>query len=115
MRTLLVCREGAPLFTEITAGPIREFLRTIDGLDDVDLYQIWEVHPLEHGHKAQDITKRFALSWAREIEFGEGIEPSDYLAPFPAFVRELCASELHQRWAAEMAPIELPNPIRRVA
>lgn len=123
MRTLLVCREGAPRFTEVTAGPIREHLLGIEGLDDPMLYQIWEVHSLERGQRAQDITKRFASAWGREIEFGEGVRPEDYLSPFPEFVRSWCEQGLRQRWAREnasrakvIAEVDfIPPALRRIA
>lgn len=122
MRTLLVCREGAPLFTELTSKPIREYLVGCDGIDDPLLYQIWDVSSLDRATKAEDITKRFAYSWSREIAFGEGIVPEDYLTPFPAFCRAHTQPELMERFAKEMAdrikaaaePDYLP-PVRRRA
>lgn len=123
MRTLLVCREGAPLFPELTSGPVREYLRSIEGVDDPLLYQIWHIEGIGHTAKTADITKRFAASWGREIEFGEGIEPEDYLAPFPAFVVANLRRQLVRRWNAEHASRArviteidfIPDALRRTA
>lgn len=123
MRTLLVCREGAPLFPEITSGPIREYLRSVEGVDDPLLYQIWEVHALDRRQAAVDITVRFAAAWGREIEFGEGITPEDYLTPFPAFVVCHLRRQLVRRWNAEqhsrsraIAEVDfIPDALRRTA
>lgn len=116
-RRLILCREGAPIAWGLFASDIRKAISALPD-DLADVLQVWHVPSSEGTDHPAEITKRFALSWAREIDFGDGIDPGDYLAPFPAFVREVCADELRTLWAAKITahpPIPLPNPLRRVA
>lgn len=112
-RRLVLTREGAPICWGLFAGDLRRVIVACPA-DDMDLYQVWSVPSFEGSIIGEDITKRFAMEWAAEIKFVDGIEPSDYLASFPAFVREQCATELQARFAAEMAEF-IPDPIRRSA
>lgn len=116
MRTLVLCHEGAPMAVDQFAGPLRRIILDHPD-DDCDLWQVWSVPPHESHAVSEDITERFALDWAGEIindvGFSDGIEPHDYLAPFPAFVREVARDKLVAKWQAQI--IDLPNPLRKAS
>lgn len=101
----------------ITAGGIRRVILEWP-TDDCDLFRVFSVPDENSTNPAEDITERFALEWAMEIQFAEGIEPHDYLAPFPAFVRANCEERLTTIWQRRMAEADrnyLPDPVRQVA
>jgi hypothetical protein len=78
------------MLVSITAGPLRD--RIVEWPDDdADLWQVWEIPPMESMLPSSDITKQFAETWAKE--FGA--------KPLPAFI------------AAHLE--ELPNPLRKRA
>jgi hypothetical protein len=117
MRTLILMHNDKPMMASITAGPIRaRILEWPD--DDADLYRVWEV-PTDYSHlPAGDITEQFAITWSMEFGFGDGIEPEDYLAPFPAFVRAAVRDKLARQWQRRMAeadPNFVPAVLRSVA
>jgi hypothetical protein len=116
MRSLVLCHEGAPMAVDQFAGPLRRIILDHPD-DDCDLWQVFEVAPAESLAPSREITKQFALDWASEIiaerGFGDGIEPHDYLAPFPAFVREAARDKLIAKWQAQI--IDLPNPLRKAS
>jgi hypothetical protein len=114
-RRLILTLEGAPLCWGLTQGDIRKRINDYPD-DDVDLLQVWEVP--SHGSYAiaEDISKRFAFDWSKEFEYGDGIEPSDYLARFPAFVRSAARERLIKEWEAALAKRDgdfIPNFVRR--
>lgn len=100
MRMLVLCHEGAPMLASVTPGPIKA--RILEWpIDDADLFQVWSV-PADDSHApAFDNTENFASEWAREFTWGDGIEPHDYLAPYPAFIREAIGAKLAEQWRAE--------------
>lgn len=101
-RRLMLCLGGTPLCWGLMVGDIRA--RILDYPDDdVDALKVWEVPSHATYAVAEDITKRFAFDWSREFEFGDGIEPAEYLARFPAFVREHAGEQLQKQWAAAVA------------
>ena len=106
MRRLVLQHNGKPMACEVTAGPIRSMILDYPG-DDADLWQVWEVPPVERYSVSENITERFALDWATAIigerGFGDGIDPADYLAPFPAFVRHACGAKLVAMWQRRIA------------
>lgn len=117
MRMLVLHHEGAPVLVSSTPGPIKTRILEWPG-DDADLWQVWSTPGDDSYMPASDITEQFALTWAMEFAFGDGIEPADFLAPFPAFVREVARDKLIAKWRAEMTsrpPVYLPNPLRKIA
>jgi hypothetical protein len=112
MRSLVLLHEGAPMLISITASPIRKRILEMPD-DDADCFTIWSVPADESLNLPADITAQFAETWAMEFEFGDGIEPAEYLAPFPAFVRELARDKLISKWQAQI--IDLPNPLRKAS
>lgn len=116
MRSLVLMHEGAPVLTSVTATRIRRRILEMPD-DDADLWQIWSVPSDDSLNLPADITEQFALTWAMEFPFGDGIEVAEVLAPFPAFIREIAGEKLMAKWQAsivEALPI-LPNPINRHA
>lgn len=116
MRTLVLMHNGKPMLTSITAGPVkRRILEMPD--DDADLFAVWSCPTDDSLNLPADITQEFALTWAKEFRFGEGIEVADVLAPLPAFIRAVAGDKLIARWQAEIisALPNLPNPIKRHA
>lgn len=117
MRNLVLHHEGAPLLVASTAGPIKKRILEYPE-DDADLFRVWSC-PTDDDSlmPALDITEQFALTWAMEFSFGDGIERADVLAPYPAFVREIAGDKLIAKWQAEIVaalPIT-PNPLKRHA
>ena len=116
MRTLVLQHEGAPMRVSVSAADIKaEILAWPD--DDADLWSVWEVWPPGSMTPSLDITEQFALTWAMEFTFGDGIERAEILAPFPAFIREIAGDKLVAKWQAEIVaalPI-IPNPLGRRA
>lgn len=117
MRSLVLHHEGAPMLVSMTAGPIKaRILEWPD--DDADLFRVWSV-PTDDSHTpAHDMTEQFAATWAKEFRFGLGIEPHDYLAPFPAFVRHHAERVLIGQWQSTVARADaefIPNPMRRAS
>lgn len=112
-RRLLLHFQGAPVCWGLTAGDIRH--RILEFPDDkADSLQVWEVpsHHLISG--GEDITRRFARDWSKEFKFGDGLDPSEYLAPFPAFVREHAGDRLIEAWTAAIADREKRRPRRQL-
>jgi hypothetical protein len=107
-RRLVLCLEGSPLCWGLTAGDIRKRILEYPD-DDVDRLQVWTVPSSGSMAVAEEITARFAGEWSKEFDFGDGIEPSDYLAPFPAFVREHAHLHLTRAWHAALAPCGKPS------
>ena len=100
-RRLVLMMSGVPMMQSLTAAPIKaRILEWPD--DDADLFQIWTVPEFSH-LPASEITCEFATTWAIEFSFGDGIEPEDYLAPFPAFVRIAAREKLIHLWQKRMA------------
>ena len=97
MRQLVLHHEGAPLCCGITVGEIRKAILHYPD-DDADLFQVWSVPTADSMSSAEEITERFALEWSKEFDFGDGIEPADYLARFPAFVRARVSDRLIELW-----------------
>lgn len=116
-RRLVLHVEGAPVCWDIGSSGIRN--RILGYPDDfADMLKVWEVPSVALLVAAEDITERFAWDWSREFEFGDGIEPSDYLARFPAFVLEHVRIRLIQKWEAALAQRDssfLPNPVRKAS
>jgi hypothetical protein len=114
MRSLVLMHNGKPMLTSITAAPVkRRILEMPD--DDADLFAVWSVPADDSLNLPADITEQFALTWAKEFRFGDGIEKAEVLAPFPAFIREIAGDKLLAKWQADIVaalPI-LPNPIKR--
>ena len=73
MRNLVLMHNGKPMMTSVTPGPIKaRILEWPD--DDADLWTVHEV-PVDYSHlQPADITEQFALTWALEYRFGDGIE-----------------------------------------
>lgn len=117
MRNLVLLHNGKVVMTSITAGPIKARIQEWPD-DDVDLYQVYSA-PVDYSHlPAFDDTESFAKTWAHEVEFCDGIEPHDYLAKVPPFVRHFAGATLTtlwQRWMAETDQSFIPGPIRQVA
>lgn len=117
MRTLVLLHDNRLMMASITAIPIRARILEWPE-DDAELFAVWEV-PTDYSHlPPADITEQFALTWALEYRFGDGIDVADVLAPFPAFIRVTVGDKLMAKWRADMtahAPIELPNPLRRAS
>lgn len=117
MRSLVLLHEGAPTLVSVTAAAIKQRILEMPE-DDADLWQVWSVPSDDSLAPAFDNTGQFALTWALEFEFGDGIEPHDYLAPFPAFIRLAVPDQLTRRWELWMAGRDqnfVPNPVRKVA
>lgn len=116
-RRLILTFEGAPVCWGLTPGDIRaRILEFFD--DDADVLQVWEVPSHGIPSTGENISSRFAFDWARDFQFGDGIESRDYLAAFPAFVREHAREKLTARWEAWMAERDetfIPNPLRKRA
>ena len=116
MRYLVLCHEGAPMAVDTFPDPLRKIILDHPD-DDAELWSIWETPPAGSLAPSIDITEQFALTWAMEFSFGDGIERSEVLAPFPAFVREIAGDKLLAKWQAEIVaalPIT-PNPLKRRA
>lgn len=122
MRTLVLLHDNRLMMASITATPIRARILEWPE-DDAELFAVSEV-PTDYSHlPPADITEQFAMTWALEFQFGEGIEPHDYLAPFPAFIRANCEERLTTIWQRRMAQRAqaasegdfIPNPLREVA
>jgi hypothetical protein len=112
MRSLVLLHEGAPMLVSIGASSIRKRILEMPD-DDADLFAIWSVPSDDSLNLPADITEQFALTWAMEFEFGDGIEPAEFLSPFPAFVREIARDKLIAKWQAQI--IDLPNPLRKAS
>lgn len=119
-RRLVLMMSGAPMMQSLTVTPIRvRILEWPD--DDCDLFQVFTVPEFSHT-PAFDITEGFAENWGREIVndhgFGGGIEPEDYLAPLPAFVRTAAREKMVLLWQKRMAERDanfMPAVLRSVA
>lgn len=95
--TFLLTVAGRPYTTAVTVGRLRAAILEMPD-DDVESMAIWELRPESSALSPEDITKAFAQSWAAAFDYGGGIEPADYLAPFPAFVRHHHGAELIAEW-----------------
>lgn len=116
MRSLVLLHEGAPVLVSVTATPIHKRILEMPG-DDADLWSIWSVPTDDSLSPPADITEQFALTWALDYKFGNGIERDEILAPYPPFIREIAGDKLIAKWRAEVVaalPIT-PNPLRRRA
>lgn len=68
--------------------------------DDVADMRVERLPGPRNMFQPQDRTWWIAASWAQQFEFGGGIEPEEYLAPFPAFVRYHLEAGLIAQWEA---------------
>jgi len=68
--------------------------------DDVAAMLIERLPGPRNMFQPQDRTLWIAERWAQQFNFGAGIEPADYLAPFPAFVRYHLEAGLIVQWEA---------------
>jgi len=100
-RNLVLLHDRRPMMTSITPGPIRARILEWPE-DDADLFTVWSVPIDDSMAQPHDITQQFALDWAAQLQFGDGIEPHDYLAPIPAFVRHACGAKLDAIWRSRM-------------
>lgn len=76
--------EGAPITCRATVEECRDYLA--DVLEDhAELYQVWALDTV--GEASSDRTEAFVTEWAECFDFGGGDEPSEFLAPFPGFIR----------------------------
>ena len=100
-RNLVLLHDRRPMMTSITPGPIRARILEWPE-DDADLFTVWSVPIDDSMAQPHDITQQFALDWVAQLQFGDGIEPHDYLAPIPAFVRHACGAKLDAIWRSRM-------------
>src|SRR5690349_14015893 len=100
MRSLVLMHEGAPMLVSSTAGPIKRRILEMPE-DDADLFTIWSVPTDDSMNLPADITEQFALTWAMEFQFGDGIERDEVLAPYPVFIREIAGDKLLAKWQAD--------------
>jgi len=68
--------------------------------DDVAEMRVERLPGPRNMFQPQDRTLWIAARWAEQFEFGGGIEPAEYLAPFPAFVRHHLEADLISQWEA---------------
>lgn len=101
-RHLVLMMDGKPLCWGATVGEVREAIAEYTD-DDVDLMQVWRVYPADTMTPANDFTLEFAKGWATLFGFGHGVEPSDYLAPYPAFVRQHAGEHLIKKFSEAAA------------
>lgn len=100
---LVVLFEGAPVFFGYTIPEVREFLA--DVLEEHgDLYQVYEV--FNDTSTANDMTVRFARDWSRDLEFGDGDDPDDFLKPFHGYVLAHVRDELVAAYRAAQTDAE---------
>ncbi len=98
-RRLVLHHEGAPVAWALFAADIRQRILVFPD-DHAGLLRVWTVPSHRALSAGEDITERFALEWSKEFDFSDGIEPSEYLARFPAFVREYAGDSLTKDWVA---------------
>jgi hypothetical protein len=93
-RLLVLVVDGDPVCWAHSAEALRALIGDYPD-DDLELFKVWSLFNALSLAPPEDITKQFAKDWSELYEFGDGIEPSEYLARYPGFVRAHYGAELH--------------------
>ena len=83
--------EGAPITCRPDFEGCREYLADVME-DHAELYQVWALDTA--GEASQDRTAAFVEDWAQCFDMGDGDDPDEVLAPYPAFVRAFIGDKL---------------------
>ena len=105
---LVVSVAGRPHRVGFVESEVIEIISKLPD-DDVDSIKVERVFGPKCESAPIDVTKGIANTWSiqhlADRGWNGGIEPSDYLAPFPAFVRHWYGDDLVDRWRAEHEPM----------